>query len=82
MILEVNKTTDLGNWRKIDNIMIFPSWKGQMTRPSIDYRFPKDYLAKCFSHTSFTREVRNVENRDMWLLIYSKFEDKIFFLRF
>ena len=35
-----------------------------MARPSIDYHFPRDHLGRCFSHSSYTRNILNGEKQD------------------
>ncbi|KAF8087514.1 hypothetical protein N665_0581s0003 [Sinapis alba] len=70
---------DPENWKKIDNRMRdFLVEKGPTMRLPIDYHFPRDCVGRCFSLSSYTREIRNGEKQDRQWLAYSKVKDKIF----
>ncbi|XP_013614845.1 PREDICTED: uncharacterized protein LOC106321072 [Brassica oleracea var. oleracea] len=70
---------DPGNWKKVDNRMRdFLVEKGPTMRLPIDYHFPRDHVGRCFSHSSYTREIRNGEKQDRQWLVYSKVKDKVF----
>ncbi|WZZ83715.1 zinc finger MYM-type protein 1 isoform X1 [Brassica napus] len=70
---------DPGNWKKVDNRMRdFLVEKGPTMRLPIDYHFPRDHVGRCFSHSSYTREIRNGEKQDRQWLVYSKVKDKFF----
>lgn len=67
--------SDPGNWGKVD-----AKWRdllvriGPTTRPSSDYRFPKDATGRRFSHALYV----NGEKADRRWLVYSKVLDKAF----
>lgn len=46
--------------------------KGPSKRLPIDYHFPRDEVGRCFSHSSYKREIVNGEMQDRHWLIYSK----------
>lgn len=71
--------SDPGNWEKVDSkLRDFLVEKGPMKRLPTDYHFPRDHIGRCFSHSSYTREIRNGEKQDRRWLVYSKIKDKIF----
>ncbi|EOA18961.1 hypothetical protein CARUB_v10007596mg [Capsella rubella] len=70
---------DPGNWREIDNrLRDFFVDKGPIARLPVDFHFPRDSIGRCFSHSSYTREIINGERQDRQWLVYSKVKDKIF----
>ncbi|XP_010431350.1 PREDICTED: zinc finger MYM-type protein 5-like [Camelina sativa] len=70
---------DPGNWRTIDNrVRDFLVEKGPITRLPVDFHFSRDSIGRCFSHSSYTREIRNGEKQDRQWLVYSQVKDKIF----